>query len=79
MKRLEYKFSNQTLQLKSVARDLSKAKREIEDEKQKHQQTQQKLVKCEEEKMNVVHRNEELEEKLKGHLLDRYGIIIILE
>jgi predicted RNase H-like nuclease (RuvC/YqgF family) len=65
IQRWEYKFSNQSLQLKSIARDLNKACKETEDLKENNHTLTPKLSELESDKIKLNLRCQDLEDKVK--------------
>lgn len=61
----EYEFSNQSLKLKSVSRDLNKALKEVEDLKDINNTLTSKLSELESEKLKLSQRCHDLEDKIK--------------
>jgi predicted RNase H-like nuclease (RuvC/YqgF family) len=63
--RREYELSSQSLKLKSVSRDLSKAVKEVEDLKAINNTLTSKLSEFESEKIKLSQRCHDLEDKIK--------------
>lgn len=56
----DFKFSNQSLQLKSVARDFNKAKQEIEKLKESNSEALSKIDTLKESKVDMINENNKL-------------------